>query len=114
MGHFTNDLIFSVWNAYATLYLNKAVELPDYYSGLAVLLAQATDAICEPIVGHISDRTETRFGKRIPFYLLGHIIALPAFYFVFNPPDSAIGENEDDPDPNYYFFLIVPSFMTMG
>lgn len=114
LGHMANDLIYAVWNAYATLFLYKAVELSDYNSGLAVLIAQVADAFFEPILGYLSDRIETRFGKRIPIYVFGHFMALTAFYFLFNPPDFAIGTNISDPKPNVYYFLILPALMQMG
>jgi GPH family glycoside/pentoside/hexuronide:cation symporter len=42
--------------------------------GLAMALGRIVDAITDPLVGRWSDRTRTRFGRRVPFVLAG---ALP-------------------------------------
>lgn len=75
------------------------------------MLAQITDAVCEPIFGYLSDRTETKIGKRVPFYIFGHVVALPAFFLLFNPPEFAIGTNKQKPNPSPPFFLAMASIM---
>lgn len=40
-----------------------------------------------PIIGFYSDKYETRWGKRMPWYLGGSIIALPSFICLFVYPE---------------------------
>lgn len=113
-GHLTNDLVIVVWNTYSAWYLNKCIMLSDYQSGLVVLVGQIIDAIAQPLIGYFSDNIDTRIGKRMPWYLIGHVFIIPCFYMIFNPPDLAIGDNESNPKPNLFYFLLVPGIMNIG
>ena len=88
--------------------------MSDYDSGLVVLVGQIVDAFAQPVIGYSSDVTESRFGKRMPWYLFGHLCALPCFFFIFNPPDWALGENLNSPVGWTTYFLVVPSIMNIG
>ncbi len=73
--------------------------LPSYYAlhtaatlaqiGAVFLFARILDAIVDPIVGILSDRTRTRFGARIPWMAAGVALSIPAAYFLFSPPAHA-------------------------
>jgi len=56
--------------------------------GGAMLISRMFDAFSDPLIGWLSDRTETRLGSRKPFMIIGYIVALVAFYFLFNPGES--------------------------
>ena len=43
--------------------------------GLIFFLPKLIDAITDPLMGYISDRTESRWGKRRPYVFIGAIIA---------------------------------------
>ena len=114
VGHLANDLVISIWQQYSALYMTETVKLTDYEAGLVVLGGQVVDAIFQPLVSYCSDNIDTPIGKRMPWYIIGNILVLPCFYLFFNPPDSAIGPDIDNPEPNFYYFMIVPSLMLIG
>jgi len=62
--------------------------------GGALLVGRIFDAVTDPLIGWLSDRTDTRIGSRKPFMIVGYSIALVAFYFLFNPPEA----------PSIYYF----------
>lgn len=75
----------------AALALSFYVFLPKYYAdvvginlavlGIVVLLSRVWDAVIDPAVGALSDRTRTRWGRRRPWIAAG---ALPlAVMFIF-------------------------------
>ena len=67
-------------------YFNQVLGLSGSLAGMASLLALIVDAITDPMVGQLSDRYKSRWGRRHPFMLIG---ALPfgfAFYLLFAPP----------------------------
>jgi len=85
--------------AFALLGLVVAVNLQFFYTdyvGLSaglvswgLLFARLFDAFVDPLMGYLSDRTQTRVGRRRP-YMLGSAIPLGiAFYFLFAPPAVA-------------------------
>lgn len=43
--------------------------------GLIFFLPKLVDALTDPLMGYISDRTESRWGKRRPFVFIGAVIA---------------------------------------
>jgi len=63
--------------------------------GLVIIIARLFDAVTDPFIGYLSDRTDTRWGKRKPFLFLGLVVILPAVYFIFLPPDA----------PTFAYFL---------
>lgn len=73
--------------------------LPSYYAlhtgvtlsqiGGAILLARLLDALTDPLVGILTDRTRTRLGPRLPWMIAGAVIIVPSIYFLFLPPPSA-------------------------
>jgi len=82
--------------AFSLLGLVVAVNLQYFYTdyvglgpGLVawvLLLARLFDAVADPLMGYISDRTQTRFGRRRP-YIVGSAVPLGiAFYLLFAPP----------------------------
>jgi oligogalacturonide transporter len=55
---------FNIINFLYTGFLVLAVGLTPYWAGLIILLASVWDAVIDPIMGYISDKTSSRWGKR--------------------------------------------------
>ena len=53
--------------------------------GLILMLARITDVITDPLIGYLSDRTETRFGKRKPWLAGGALVMMIAAWQLFAP-----------------------------
>lgn len=64
----------------------------DYLGVLAVtwgaiyLGAKIYDAVTDPVMGIISDRTRNRWGRRRPYLLVGGLLAATAFWGLFHAP----------------------------
>ena len=86
-----------MWFVYLTWYVNTVVKLSDNVSGLCVLSGQIADGICTPITGLASDKFDTRFGKRTPWYFVGTVIVFPCFAGIFKYPPFV---NKKDSDGN--------------
>lgn len=54
-------------------YLTDAVGLRPAYAGAAILIGRVWDAITDPLIGNLSDRTSSRWGRRRIFLLLGSV-----------------------------------------
>ena len=75
-----------------------AIWIPAHYSGnlgislaavgTILMLARLTDVVTDPIVGELSDRFRTRFGRRKPWLLLGAPVMMVGVYNLFIPPDG--------------------------
>jgi GPH family glycoside/pentoside/hexuronide:cation symporter len=74
-----------------SIFYSDTVLLPLGYIALAVAVARAFDAITDPIMGWVTDRTNTRWGRRRPWMLLGAPLCALSFIALFTPPAGVMG-----------------------
>lgn len=75
-------LISAFWQAYdaiVPLILTNHFGLPQSASGAIMSIDNVLAVFMLPIFGALSDRVNTRFGKRTPFIFFGTIVAVVAF-----------------------------------
>ncbi len=73
-------------------YYNKVLGIDPALVGTALLVGKFTwDAINDPLVGYISDRTRTRWGRRKPFMLFGAIPFGLSVWLLFSLPSGLTG-----------------------
>ena len=75
-------LISAFWQAYDAiipLILTNHFGLPQTVSGAVMSIDNVLAVFMLPIFGAISDKVDTRFGKRTPFILIGSVVAMVAF-----------------------------------
>ncbi|ODT89954.1 MFS transporter [Phenylobacterium sp. SCN 70-31] len=68
---------------------NTAIDLATI--GIILMAARLYDAVADPAVGYLSDRTRGPLGRRKPWIMAGGVLATAAVYFLFNPPAAASG-----------------------
>lgn len=71
-----------------TLYAER-FELDLAAIGGLLLAARLFDAVIDPAIGLLSDRTRSRFGPRKPWIVAGYAITLVAMLFLFRPVETA-------------------------
>jgi glycoside/pentoside/hexuronide:cation symporter, GPH family len=76
--------------AFSMLFYTQALGLDHKLAGLALSISLFWDAITDPVMGHISDRTHSRFGRRHPYILIGGIFLALTFYFLWSIPGGII------------------------
>jgi Na+/melibiose symporter-like transporter len=62
---------------------NLGLDLTDI--GLILMLARISDVITDPLIGYLSDRTQTRFGKRKPWLAGGAAVMTISAWQLFAP-----------------------------
>ena len=83
----------------AALTLPVTLYLPTVYAddvgiglatvGAVILAARIWDVITDPLVGALSDRFETRWGRRKPWILGGLPLLMLSVWLLFRPPEGA-------------------------
>ena len=85
------DQIFAQWLLYFYLPPEssglKAI-MPPILLSLALALSRVVDVITDPLMGYISDKTNTKYGRRIPYIALGTLPLSLATVAFFYPPKS--------------------------
>lgn len=72
-------------------YLTDYVGLGAALAGLLISASKIYDAVTDPIMGSISDRTRSRLGRRRPWLLLGTVLCGAALVAMFNVPTVLTG-----------------------
>jgi len=78
-GFFAVSLVWSLYNSWMPQILQKNFSLSDFRIGVIMVIANVAALILEPTFGRISDRTRTRFGRRLPYIMIGIPIAAVSF-----------------------------------
>jgi len=83
------SLTSTILGAYFAIFLTDVVGLAPGAAAIAIFVGRSWDYINDPIIGHISDRTRTRWGRRRPFLLFGAVPFGLAFSMLWwRPPFS--------------------------
>jgi GPH family glycoside/pentoside/hexuronide:cation symporter len=83
------NLVETVLRIYLLIYYTDVVGLHAGLAGLAVGIGLVWDAVTDPIMGAISDRTRDRFGGRRGYLPPGGVLLAVGLLGVFWPPELA-------------------------
>jgi len=80
------NLFFTAMGFWSLNYLTDTIGLAAASAGIAVMIGKIWDAVTDPMMGYISDRTRSRWGRRRPYLLFGAVpLFLSMWYFFTNP-----------------------------
>jgi GPH family glycoside/pentoside/hexuronide:cation symporter len=86
VGDLGGNLFFTVISFWALNYLTDTVGLAAAGAGAALMTGKLWDAFVDPVVGMMSDRTRTRWGRRRPYLLWGALPLGAAMALFFAAP----------------------------
>ncbi|MCL4426468.1 MAG: MFS transporter [Firmicutes bacterium] len=102
MASLAAALVGQAFSTYVIFFYVDHLKLSAQLVGSGMILYGIWNAINDPLIGQISDRTHTRWGRRIPYVLAGAIPLGLSFILVWLPPFSvAAGQSW----PLFLYFL---------
>ena len=108
MAEFYGGGAFVIINTFFAVFLTKALGMPTALAGTIPLVGKIWDAITDPIMGNITDRTVSRFGPKRFYILVGGIVSALTFIvmWITLPTKSIMGM--------YFFYLFMYCLFSTG
>ena len=100
---------FVVISTFYTVFLTKALGMPTALAGTIPLIGKIWDAITDPIMGNICDRTRSRFGAKRFFILVGSIVSAITFVLMW----ISIGSGSSM-TAKYIFYMLMYMLFSTG
>ena len=72
--------------AYFPIFLTDVIGIAPAIAAMALFIGKSWDYINDPLIGHLSDRTRSRWGRRRPFLLFGALPYGLTFAFLWWKP----------------------------
>jgi len=85
---FSQALIHGPVNTVIQGIYGKYFSMPLASIAMVLVVARVFDGVTDPLIGYLSDRYRTRFGRRKPWLLLGSLLAVLACWKLYVPPEA--------------------------
>jgi GPH family glycoside/pentoside/hexuronide:cation symporter len=87
VGNLGQALFFNTVQTFLIFFYTDTVRLDPGLVGLAFAVSYGVwNAINDPLIGVISDRTRTRWGRRVPYVMFGTPLTVILFVLIWSPP----------------------------
>ena len=87
IGSTAESSVGIAFNTFNFLFYNNVLGLSGTLAGLAVTIAVVFDAVSDPLIGSLSDRWQSRLGRRHPFLFVAPVPLGICFFAIYAPPD---------------------------
>ena len=87
-GAMANGIKSDAFTFFLLFFYSNVIGLTPALASLAIFIALMIDALTDPLMGVISDRTKHRLGKRHPYFLLGMIPMSLSYFMLFSIQSS--------------------------
>jgi glycoside/pentoside/hexuronide:cation symporter, GPH family len=87
-GQLVELVVSSMLNIFALFYVTAVCGLPGGLAGLALGVGLFIDAVLDPVIGSLSDGWRSRFGRRVPFMVVGIAPLVLTFNLIFALPST--------------------------
>ena len=72
------------------IFYNQVLGMDAGLVGLALALALLVDAVADPFIGYFSDRTYTKWGRRLPWLYIAPFPLAVAWIMLWSPPGGEV------------------------
>ncbi len=99
-GDFGTAVVAALKAFFLLFFLTNVARLNPSTAGTILLIIKLWDAVNDPLIGYLSDRTRTRWGRRRPWILFGAIPFGLLFFMLWLTPDLS------DTGKFFYYLLV--------
>ena len=85
IGDLGGNLFFTMMGFYLLFYFTDVVGIAAGLGGTAIMIGKVWDAVTDPAVGYLSDRTRSRWGRRRPYMTVGALVLFLGMILLFTP-----------------------------
>jgi len=83
-----SSMIFVMVAIYLSKFYTDTLLLAPAFVAWTFLIGRIWDGLTDPIMGHISDATRWRMGRRRPYFLVAAIPVAISYFYLWSPPDT--------------------------
>jgi GPH family glycoside/pentoside/hexuronide:cation symporter len=105
--------LFNVAGILVGLMGNISLGLSAFWLGAIMIVPRLWDALSDPIIGHLSDNTRTRWGRRRPFLLIGGLLVAVMFVVMWWIPKGDMVRTWFPSDSGYQWFQLSYILVTL-
>ncbi|NLY88584.1 MAG: hypothetical protein GX085_03045 [Firmicutes bacterium] len=88
LSDFGFSIAYTIPAFFLMIFLTDVAGIPPALVGTVLLVAKIWDAVIDPFIGHLSDRLQTRWGRRRPFLLWFAVPFGLSFYLLWLVPST--------------------------
>ncbi len=110
-GEFAVSLVINCVGFYLLYYFTDVFLISPVMAGTIILVSRLVQSFMNPVAGILSDRTETRWGKKRPFLLFAAIPLGFFFFLLFSPAGLVSVHREACAFTTSILFLVAFSFV---
>jgi GPH family glycoside/pentoside/hexuronide:cation symporter len=98
--------LFNIAGILVGLMGNISLGLSAFWLGVILIIPRLWDAVADPVIGHMSDNTRTRWGRRRPYLLVGGILAAVFFVVIWWIPKRDTVHSLFPTESGYHWFQL--------
>ena len=105
--------LFNIAGILVGLMGNISLGLSAFWLGFILIIPRLWDALSDPIIGHWSDNTRTRWGRRRPYLLIGGLLVAVTFVVMWWIPKGDMVRSWFPTESGYQAFQLVYILVTL-
>ena len=86
LGQLGENIKNESFSYFLVFYYTQVLDLSGFLAGAAYFVSMLVDAVVDPMMGVLTDRTRSRLGRRHPWMLVSALPLAVTLYLVFAPP----------------------------